>query len=195
MGRSVAIVLSAKQVIHCCQLFTGGVQCHTKCFVSLLQGCCLILHDLDNLLHSSVGITELVQGIRAEPFHLPIKLASPGVGIAFHSFSTAVGLQLQSRHVTGSCGRDRRRLLNGHCRTLRLSGSGRCGGGHHQQLELLLRGPKHVIESVTEENVTVTVDFSQEQVGTASVKAQITVNIDGVGAVGVYNITATLKTK
>ena len=64
-----------------------------------------------------------------------------------------------------------------------------------QQLELLLRGPKNVIESVTEENVTVTVDFSQEQAGTASVKAQIAVNIDGVGAVGVYNITATLKAK
>ena len=52
-----------------------------------------------------------------------------------------------------------------------------------------------MIESVTEENVTVTVDLSQEQAGTASVKAQITVNIDGIGAVGVYNITATLKEK
>lgn len=64
-----------------------------------------------------------------------------------------------------------------------------------QQLELLLRGPESIIESVTEENVTVVVDFSQEQAGTASVKAQITVNIDGVGAVGVYNVTATLKAK
>ena len=64
-----------------------------------------------------------------------------------------------------------------------------------QQLELQLRGPKDIIESITEENVTVTVDFSQEQAGTASVKAQITVNVDGVGAVGVYNITATLKAK
>jgi len=64
-----------------------------------------------------------------------------------------------------------------------------------QQLELLLRGPKNIIESVKEENVTVTVDFSQEQAGTASVKAQITVNIDGVGAVGVYNVTATVKEK
>ena len=64
-----------------------------------------------------------------------------------------------------------------------------------QQLELQLRGPKNLIDSVTAENVTVTVDFSQEQAGTASVKAQITVNIDGVGAVGVYNITAILKPK
>lgn len=64
-----------------------------------------------------------------------------------------------------------------------------------QQLELVLRGPENLISSITEENVTVKVDFSQEQAGTASVKAQITVNVDGVGAVGVYNVTATLKTK
>lgn len=64
-----------------------------------------------------------------------------------------------------------------------------------QQLELVLRGPENIIETVTEEHVTVTVDFSHEQAGTASVKALITVNIDGVGAVGIYNITATLKSK
>ena len=64
-----------------------------------------------------------------------------------------------------------------------------------QQLELLLRGHKDVIDSVTAENVTVTVDFSGEQAGTASFKAQITVSIDGVGAVGTYNVTATVKAK
>lgn len=64
-----------------------------------------------------------------------------------------------------------------------------------QQLELLLRGPKDVIDSVSAENITVTVDFSGEQAGTASVKAQITVSIAGVGAVGTYNVTATVKTK
>jgi len=64
-----------------------------------------------------------------------------------------------------------------------------------QQLELTLRGPKAIIETITEENITVTVDFSQEQVGTASVKAVITVNVDGVGAVGTYNVTATVKAK
>lgn len=62
-----------------------------------------------------------------------------------------------------------------------------------KQLELLLRGPKNVIDGVTEENVTVTVDFSDEQVGTASLKAQITVSIDGVGAVGTYHVTAIVK--
>ncbi len=64
-----------------------------------------------------------------------------------------------------------------------------------KQLELLLRGPKNVINSVTADNVTVTADFSGEQAGTASVKAQITVSIAGVGAVGTYNVTATVKTK
>lgn len=62
-----------------------------------------------------------------------------------------------------------------------------------KQLELLLRGPKNVIDRVTEENVTVTVDFSDEQVGTASINAQITVSIDGVGAVGTYHVTAVVK--
>ena len=64
-----------------------------------------------------------------------------------------------------------------------------------QQLELTMRGPKHLIDSITEENITVTVDFSQEQIGTASVKAVITVNVDGVGAVGTYKVTATVKAK
>lgn len=62
-----------------------------------------------------------------------------------------------------------------------------------KQLELLLRGPKNVIDRVTEENVTVTVDFSDEQAGTASINAQITVSIDGVGAVGTYHVTAVVK--
>ena len=64
-----------------------------------------------------------------------------------------------------------------------------------KQLELLLRGPKNVINSVTADNITVTVDFSGEQAGTASVKAQITVSIAGVGAVGTYNVTAAVKAK
>ena len=60
--------------------------------------------------------------------------------------------------------------------------------------------PKHIITediiaSITEENITVTVDFSQEQAGTASLKAMISVNVDGVGAVGTYNVTATVKAK
>ena len=46
-----------------------------------------------------------------------------------------------------------------------------------------------------EDKITVTVDFSGEQAGTASIKAQITVSVAGVGAVGVYNVTASVKAK
>lgn len=62
-----------------------------------------------------------------------------------------------------------------------------------KQLEITVRGPKAAIDAVTPENVQVTVNFANEQVGTATVKADITVNVAGVGAVGAYNITATLR--
>ena len=62
-----------------------------------------------------------------------------------------------------------------------------------KQLEITVRGPKASIDAVTPENVQVTVDFANEQVGTSTVKADVSVNIDGVGAVGAYNITATLR--
>ncbi len=64
-----------------------------------------------------------------------------------------------------------------------------------KQLELLLRGPKSKLNSVTADNITVTVDFSDEQAGTSTVKAQITVSVADVGAVGTYNVTATVKAK
>lgn len=62
-----------------------------------------------------------------------------------------------------------------------------------KQLTLLLRGPKDVIATVKPEDITVTVDFSAEQAGTTTIKAVITVKIAGVGAVGTYDVTATLK--
>lgn len=62
-------------------------------------------------------------------------------------------------------------------------------------LEIQLRGPKDIIEDVEASQITVTVDFSDEQIGTATIKAQIAIDAEGVGAVGTYNITATLKEK
>lgn len=62
-----------------------------------------------------------------------------------------------------------------------------------KQLEITVRGPKAVVDTITEDNVQVTVDFADEQVGTATVKAEITVDVEGVGAVGTYNITATMR--
>lgn len=60
-------------------------------------------------------------------------------------------------------------------------------------LEIQVRGPKASIESITEENIAVTVNFANEQEGTATVKADIAIDVAGVGAVGTYNITATLR--
>lgn len=62
-----------------------------------------------------------------------------------------------------------------------------------QLLEITVRGPKKAVEDITEENIKVTVDFSNEQAGTVSLKAQITISVEGVGAVDTYNVTATLK--
>ena len=64
-----------------------------------------------------------------------------------------------------------------------------------KRLEIQIRGPKKVVEQVKEEDITIVVDFAQEQVGTATIKPQIVINVENVGAVGIYNITATLKEK
>ena len=64
-----------------------------------------------------------------------------------------------------------------------------------KMLEVQIRGPKSVVENITEENISVTVDFANEQVGTATVKAEFDIDAEGVGAVGTYNVTATLKQK
>lgn len=63
-----------------------------------------------------------------------------------------------------------------------------------KRLDLQLRGPKRKMKSIQADDITVTVDFSNEQAGNATVKAVVAVNVDGVGAVGTYNVTATLKT-
>jgi YbbR domain-containing protein len=64
-----------------------------------------------------------------------------------------------------------------------------------QRLDIQIRGAKSRINKVEASDLKVTVDFSQGQVGTATVKATITINAEGVGAVGVYNVTATLREK
>lgn len=62
-----------------------------------------------------------------------------------------------------------------------------------KRLDIQLRGPKKKIKNISAEDVVVAVDFSEEQAGKATVNAQITVKVDGVGAVGVYTVTATIK--
>lgn len=62
-----------------------------------------------------------------------------------------------------------------------------------QKLEVLLRGPQDQIDQLTEEDVTVNVDFSASQAGTVKVNAVIVTNAEGVGAVGAYTVSATLS--
>ena len=64
-----------------------------------------------------------------------------------------------------------------------------------KRLEILLRGPKGSVEKLKHEDIKVKVNFSGVTAGAASVKAEISTNVTGVGAVGTYNVTATLKAK
>ena len=64
-----------------------------------------------------------------------------------------------------------------------------------QNLPVQVRGPKDVVEGITEEDVTVTVDLTDEQIGTATVKADVKLSANGAGTVGTYNVTVTLKKK
>lgn len=63
-----------------------------------------------------------------------------------------------------------------------------------QLLELKLRGPASLLEGVSAEDVTVTVDLSQAQAGTDKYAVQITLSdkYTGVGALGSYTVMVTL---
>lgn len=63
-----------------------------------------------------------------------------------------------------------------------------------QQLEVKLRGPASLIESISEENVSIVVDLSEAQVGTDKYAAQIMVHsaFAGVGAMNNYAVMVTL---
>lgn len=60
-------------------------------------------------------------------------------------------------------------------------------------LEVTFRGPKNKIDALTEENVTVTVDFTATETGTVKPKAQIVCDDTAIGAVGSYTVSATVK--
>lgn len=62
-------------------------------------------------------------------------------------------------------------------------------------LEIVVRGPKEKIEALTEENITVTVDFTGAQSGTVKLKAEINCTDPELGAVGSYTVSATVKTR
>lgn len=63
-----------------------------------------------------------------------------------------------------------------------------------QVLEMKLRGPASVLEGVSAEDVTVTVDLSQAQAGTDKYTVQVTLSekYSGAGALGSYTVMVTL---
>ena len=64
-----------------------------------------------------------------------------------------------------------------------------------QVFEIELRGPKALIQKITEKDITVTMDFTDEDFGSISKVPKITINSDfaGVGLVSVPAITANLQ--
>lgn len=60
-------------------------------------------------------------------------------------------------------------------------------------LEILVRGPKDKIETLNEEAITVTVDFTGVEAGTVKLKVQINCGDPEIGAVGSYTVSATVK--
>lgn len=62
-------------------------------------------------------------------------------------------------------------------------------------LEIRFRGPAALIETLQPEHVTVAVDFSDAQVGTATLRAVVTFSEEyaQIGAIGSYSVAATLK--
>ena len=63
-------------------------------------------------------------------------------------------------------------------------------------LKVTLRGPTEQINALSVSNIVVSVDFSGKEVGTSTMKATITINgaeYSGVGAVGTYSVSVTLR--
>ena len=62
-----------------------------------------------------------------------------------------------------------------------------------QMLTVTLRGPQASLNKINPADILITGDFSDEQIGSATVKAVVTVNSSDVGAIGVYNVSANLR--
>lgn len=61
-----------------------------------------------------------------------------------------------------------------------------------KRIEITVRGPQALVDKLLAEQVKVELDCTNVQQGNVSLKAKITVEVDGVGAVGTYNVTATV---
>jgi hypothetical protein len=64
-----------------------------------------------------------------------------------------------------------------------------------EMVEVELRGPKDVIKNITEADVTVTMDFTEEELGSISKMPKIAISdaFNSVGAVNVSTVTAVLQ--
>lgn len=64
-----------------------------------------------------------------------------------------------------------------------------------QALEVTVRGPTKLISTIAEDDITVTVDFANAQIGTATMRANVTFSSEyaQVGTVGTYVVSATLS--
>lgn len=64
-----------------------------------------------------------------------------------------------------------------------------------QELAVTVRGPKELVEKMTEADIAAVVDFTNAQVGTFTMKANIAMGsaYTEVGAMGTYNVSATVR--
>lgn len=65
-----------------------------------------------------------------------------------------------------------------------------------EAMKVTLRGPTELINKLTEDNIVVTVDFANKEVGTSQAKATVSINgaeFADIGAVGSYSVAASLR--
>lgn len=64
-----------------------------------------------------------------------------------------------------------------------------------EELTVAVRGPKNLVSKLTAEYLSATVDFANAEIGTSTFKANIVIDssFKGVGAMGNYTVSATLK--
>lgn len=145
-----------------------------------VSGSNAILQDMTSLV---VGTIDLSQVTKDQTFTFPIQLPE---GITNESGETEVTVELkfkdlETKAVTVT---DISKVIAPEGMTVELV---------TKRLDIQLRGPKKKMKNISAENLSITVDFSKEQLGKATVNAQITVNVDGVGALGVNPVVATIK--
>ena len=63
-------------------------------------------------------------------------------------------------------------------------------------LKVTVRGPRNVVNRMSVKDISVSIDFADMSVGTATFKAEIAIDTEkfpGEGAMGVYSVAATLQ--